>query len=95
MLVSTEGVLVATFVLITQNRMSRRSDQRDQLNLQIDLLAEEEMTVVLRLLRQIATRLGVEPDGDDAQRADRLTESTNIRELVQAIQETPAHKRGA
>ena len=40
MMVSLEGVLLATFILMKQNRMSRRADQRDHLNLQIDLLAE-------------------------------------------------------
>ena len=41
MIVSTEGVLLSTFVLMKQNRMQRRSDTRDHVNLQIDLLAEE------------------------------------------------------
>lgn len=92
LIVSTEGVLVATFVLITQNRMSRQSDQRDQLNLQIDMLAEQEMTMVLRLLRRIADRLDVACEGEDAQRAELLTQQTNIHELVDAIRDAPAQK---
>jgi hypothetical protein len=47
-IVSLEGVLIATFVVIKQNRMAVQSDQRDHLNLQVDLLAEQEMTAVLR-----------------------------------------------
>ncbi len=41
MIVSVEGVLLSTFVLIKQSRMQRRSDIRDHLNLQIDLLSEK------------------------------------------------------
>src|SRR5436305_1928668 len=47
MAVSCEGVLLSTFVLMKQNRMSGRSEQRDQLHLQIALLTEKELTKVL------------------------------------------------
>jgi uncharacterized membrane protein len=39
MLVSLEGVLLSTFVLIKQNRMGQRADHRTHLDLQINLLA--------------------------------------------------------
>jgi uncharacterized membrane protein len=84
-LVSMEGVLIATFVLIAQNRMSRQSDHRDHLDLQVDLLAEQEMTLVLRLLHRISDRLGIEPDDGDVQRTQQLTEQTNVYELMQSI----------
>jgi len=85
-IVSLEGVLIATFVLIKQNRMAAQSDQRDHLNLQVDLLAEQEMTVVLRMLRRIAERLGVQSgDADDA-RTEKLTEETNVYELMHTLE---------
>jgi uncharacterized membrane protein len=83
--VSLEGVLIATFVLIAQNQMSRQSDQRDHLNLQISLLAEQEMTSMLRLLRRMAEHVGVAPDTPAEERAVKLTEETNVYELVQAL----------
>jgi len=85
-IVSLEGVLIATFVLIKQNRMAAQSDQRDHLNLQIDLLAEQEMTLVLRMLRRISERLNVEPEGPDEARAARLTEETNVYELMETLE---------
>ena len=84
--VSLEGVLIATFVLIKQNRMSAQSDQRDRLNLQVDLLAEQEMTLMLRMLRRISERLGIEPEGHDTARAAKLSEETNVYELVQTLE---------
>ena len=84
-IVSLEGVLIATFVLIAQNRMSRQSDERDHLNLQISMLAEQEMTVMLKLLRRLSERAGVEPESNDEARAQRLSEETNVYELVRSI----------
>ena len=46
-------------MLASQNRMTRHSDQRSQLDLQVDLLAEKEMTAVLVLLQDIAKHMDV------------------------------------
>src|SRR6266700_661319 len=59
MLVSLEGVLLSTFVLIKQNRMSQRADHRSHLDLQINLLAEKEITKVLQLQRLVCRQLGI------------------------------------
>src|SRR3954447_22689237 len=86
-IVSLEGVLIATFVLITQNRMAAQSDRRDHLNLQVDLLAEQEMTLMLRMLRRISERLNIEPESEEQARAAKLGEETNVYELMQALNE--------
>lgn len=86
-IVSLEGVLIATFVLIKQNRMAAQSDQRDHLNLQVDLLAEQEMTVMLRMLRRISERLGIDIQDDDHARTEKLTEETNVFELMQTLEQ--------
>src|SRR5689334_3216727 len=52
MFVSMEGVILALFVLMKQNRMSRRADERDHLHLQVNLLAEKEITTMLQLQQQ-------------------------------------------
>ncbi len=59
MLVSLEGVLLSTFVLIKQNRMGQHADQRNHLDLQINLLAEKEVTKLLQLQQLICKRLGI------------------------------------
>src|SRR5262245_52591226 len=50
LIVSLEAIFLSTFVLIKQDRMSRHDQQRAQLDLQVDLLAEREMTLVLQML---------------------------------------------
>ena len=54
MLVSLEGVLLSTFVLIKQNRMSKRADRRAHLDLQVNLLTEKEVTKVIQMLEAIS-----------------------------------------
>lgn len=59
--VSIEAIFLSTFVLIKQSRMSRRADERAHLDLQINLLAEREMTLVLQMLHGVCTKMGLEP----------------------------------
>ncbi len=92
-IVSLEGVLLATFVLIAQNRMSRQSDYRDHLDLQIDLLAEQEMTLMLRMLRRISEHLQIPPDTAQVEQAEKLASDTNVYQLMREI-ETELPKDG-
>ena len=95
-IVSLEGVLVATFVLMAQNRMSQQSTYREHLDLQVDLLAEQEMTLMLRMLRRISERLGIPPENEEAERAEKLTQETNVYQLMERIkQESPEPTRRA
>ncbi|HXG89919.1 MAG TPA: DUF1003 domain-containing protein [Vicinamibacterales bacterium] len=85
LIVTCEGVLIATFILIAQNRMSKQNDQRDHLHLQINLLAEQELTLVLKLLRRVADRLEVASDTADDQLGAKLAEETDISQLVERL----------
>jgi uncharacterized membrane protein len=88
--VSLEGVLVATFVLITQNRMNHDAERRAHLHLQVDLLAEQELTMLLRLLRQVAERLDVPAHADGDDRAEQLMRETNAYELMEGVKQNLA-----
>lgn len=61
MVASVEAIFLSTFVLITQNRMAALADARANLDLQISLLAEHEVTQLLKLVDQIAKQVGVDP----------------------------------
>jgi uncharacterized membrane protein len=64
MIVSLEAIFLSTFVLISQNRFSDEADRRAELDLQIGLLAEHEITRVLHMLDAIQEKLGIENDAD-------------------------------
>ena len=84
MVVSIEAIFLSTFVLMKQNRMSRRTDQRGLPDLQINLLAEREMTTVLQLLRHISAHLGVR---GSAEHIEDFSPETSVAALAQQISE--------
>jgi uncharacterized membrane protein len=84
MAMSTEAILLTAFVLIKQDRMSRRADQRAHLDLQINLLSEREMTLVLQMLDRISVRLGVRLPGSAV---EELCEETSIAVLANELEE--------
>jgi uncharacterized membrane protein len=64
MAASVEAIFLSTFVLITQNRMAAAADQRADLDLQISLLAEHEITKLAALVSDLAAKMGVETQSD-------------------------------
>ncbi len=64
MIASVEAIFLSTFVLISQNRMAAAADKRADLDLQISLLAEHEITKLATLVSDIAERLGVRTEVD-------------------------------
>jgi uncharacterized membrane protein len=60
MFASVEAIFLSTFVLISQNRMAVQNDKRADLNLQMSLLAEHEVTRILQLVVTIAEQVGVQ-----------------------------------
>ena len=87
MIVSMEGVLLSTFVLIKQNRMSTRADRRNHLDLQVNLLTEKEVTKVIQMLEVISAKLGVEGQAVDAETRE-LGRVTAVGELAHELQAT-------
>ena len=61
---SVEAIFLSTFVLISQNRMQAAADKRADLDLQISLLAEHEVTKLTALVSAMAERMGVRSDVD-------------------------------
>ena len=59
MIVSLEAIFLATFVLISQNRLSAETERRADLDLHIGLLTEHELTRVLQMLDAIQDKLGI------------------------------------
>src|SRR3954469_24160519 len=64
MFASVEAIFLSTFVLISQNRMAEQADKRADLDLQVSLLAEHEVTRLVTLVKQIAARIEVEESKD-------------------------------
>ena len=82
--VSLEAIFLALFVLASQNRLTRQSDMRSQLDLQVNLLAEREMTAVLQLLRDIADHLQVKTELTQDQ--IDLVNKTDVGKLAEEVE---------
>jgi uncharacterized membrane protein len=64
MAASVEAIFLSTFVLISQNRMAAVADRRADLDLQITLLTEHEITKLTTVVSEIATKMGIKTGVD-------------------------------
>jgi len=81
---SIEAIFLSTFVLMKQSRMSRRADERAHLDLQINLLAEREMTLVLQMLQSITEGMGVA--APSRQEVRELAKETSVEAVANELQ---------
>ncbi|MBI2771806.1 MAG: DUF1003 domain-containing protein [Burkholderiales bacterium] len=86
LVVSLEAIFLSTFILISQNYDMRISERRNQLDLQINLLSEQENTLMLQMLDRIAKKVGAHV-ADDGQ-IQALEEATRPEALVEQIEES-------
>jgi uncharacterized membrane protein len=65
MFASVEAIFLSTFVLISQNRMNIQADKRAELDLQVSLLSEHEITKLIILVTAMAKKIGLEEADDN------------------------------
>ena len=88
MAASVEAIFLSTFVLISQNRMQAQAEKRAELDLQISLLAEHEVTQIVQVLDAVARHLGVEiGDGRDVQEAKHDIDPTAVLKAIEERQD--------
>jgi uncharacterized membrane protein len=88
-MVAIEAIFLASFIMMRQSRLSRRSDERDHLILQVLLLVEKEVTAVLQIERELAERNGLAALATDAQIIE-LSERTSIDDVAQSLKDSLA-----
>ncbi|HTE17493.1 MAG TPA: DUF1003 domain-containing protein [Armatimonadota bacterium] len=88
MIASVEAIFLSTFVLISQNRMQVMADKRADLDLQVNLLAEHEITRLIKLVDAIAEHMGV-ATGDDPE-VEQLKKDVAPEVVLQEIDEVEA-----
>ncbi|MDP2789352.1 MAG: DUF1003 domain-containing protein [bacterium] len=80
--VSLEAIILAIFVLISQNRNSKVDDLREETNLQINLIEEKEMTKLMKMLAILLEKQGVD-----------LSQDPELKQLLKPISEEEIEKR--
>jgi uncharacterized membrane protein len=64
MVVSLEAIALAIIVLMSQNRAAKIADLREEVDLQVDMMAEQELTKVLEIVVMLAKKQGIDLSHD-------------------------------
>jgi uncharacterized membrane protein len=84
MIASVEAIFLSTFILITQNRMAAAADRRAELDVQISLLAEAEITKLVELVSEIAARMDVPAaHQEDVQEMKQLVQPEAVLDAIE------------
>ncbi|RYG47225.1 DUF1003 domain-containing protein [bacterium] len=78
MAASVEAIFVSTFVLIGQNRAAVLAEKRAELDLQVNLLAEHEMTRLVQMVDAICRKMDIGPGVPDLSELKRDIAPENI-----------------
>jgi uncharacterized membrane protein len=85
LIVSAESIILTIFVLISQNRLMRQSDKRAHLDLQVGLLAEQEITALVEMVHKLCEHAGV--DVDYSKHAENFGKTTDVQKIVKELDE--------
>jgi uncharacterized membrane protein len=94
LVVSLEAIVLTGFVLMAQARMTQQADKRAHLDLQINLLAEQELTAILKLQCLLAERAGIDVTSVEP-RLDQLRTRTDVQRLAATLEDEMASVDGS
>jgi uncharacterized membrane protein len=99
-IVSLEAIFLTLFVLASQNRLTQEADRRAHLDLQVNLLSEQEMTTVLRMLGEVCEHLNLRVT-INSRKYQELVRRTDVGQLAEQLdselavtKEAPQSKEG-
>jgi len=85
LIVSIFAIILSVSVLITQNRLGRADKIRQQVDFEVNVRAEAEITKVLNMLHAIEKKLGMDTRGDT--QLEEMKEHTDVKEIHKNIDE--------
>jgi uncharacterized membrane protein len=88
MVASVEAIFLSTFILITQNRMAAAADRRAELDLQVSLLAEAEITKLVEMVSLIAERMDLSTaEQHEVEEMKQRVAPEAVLDAIEAIEE--------
>lgn len=83
MVVSLEAIFLSIIVLISQNRAAKIADLREELDFQVNVTAEQEITQILRMIERVEKKLLVkELDGKNLSRMKEMLDLVDLEKNV-------------
>ena len=80
-----EAIFLTLFILASQKRLTADANRRAHLDLQVNLLSEQEMTLVLHMLREICERLELR-ETIDSEKFKELARRTDVSQLAEQME---------
>ena len=86
LVISSESVVLTIFVLISQNRTARQAEKRSHLDLQVGMLAEQELTAILQIQHKICRRLGIDVESAKHDLKE-FSDATDVSKLASDLED--------
>lgn len=83
---AVEAIFLTTFVLIGQKRMNVQSDKWAELDLQVSLLTEHELTRVLNLVKEIAKKMEIEIEEAEDKEIEELSKDIHPEKVLDTME---------
>lgn len=86
LVLALEAIVLTSIVLISQSDLRRLSDLRAHLDLQVNILAEQELTAILGLLNQICLRLDIDVESTEPE-VEVLAKETDLETIATVLEQ--------
>jgi uncharacterized membrane protein len=83
MMVSIFAIVLSVSVLINQNRQSRIEKTRQQVDFEVNVRAESEITKILNMLHEIHQKMGLHSEED--QELEKMKKSTDVKQIHKSL----------
>lgn len=90
MIVSLEAIVLAIFVLISQNRNAQVDDLREEIDLQVDVITEQELTKLMHMVSRLMEKNGIDVSGDETLQS--MIKPTNFEKIEKALEQQVVEK---
>jgi len=82
MTVSLEAIILSIFVLISQNRVTRVDDLREETHLQLNLISEREITKIIKMMALLLEKQGID-----------LSQDPELKKMIRPVSEEEIQRR--
>lgn len=90
MIVSLEAIFLSVFVLISQNRQARIADLREEIDFQINLISEKEITKLIQMLAILMKHQGIQIEGDEElEKMMQVIDTSHIQKQLEKEEKRP------
>ena len=93
LILSFQAAFATPIILMSENRQARLDERRNHLDLQINLLAEQENTEQLRLLRLLCEHAGIHANTPEAHALEGTADPDSIvRQIIDSVESPTSGK---